>query len=91
MMTDGITVIGANSFGYNITLQDEVTVRGRIIQTNGMTYIAADTIIYNSSLNPQWLPTPVTEIAESHESELITLKDVWLVNPSDWVWFGYRF
>lgn len=74
----------SNGHGYTVTEGDSVRVRGRVGQFYGMTLFYADAITYISSGNALNIPQPVTEITEEHESAMIMLECVTLVDPTQW-------
>lgn len=89
---NGIRVFSANKdFGYTPTEGDCVMIRGTINFFNGLTQIIPDTIWRISQLNTLLAPTVVTELNEDVESELVTIENVHLVNPSQWTNTGTGF
>ena len=82
---DGIGVFSGNmDFGYTVTEGDEVAVQGVISQFNGLLQIAADDIMLMSEGNTLQTPTVITELSEATESQLVTIENVSLVDPSAW-------
>ncbi len=89
---DGIGVFnGGETFGYEVTEGDEITVEGEIDFFNGLTQISADNVLLQSSGNALQTPTVITDLGENTESQLVTIEDVTLVNPDDWDAFGAGF
>ncbi len=81
---DGIGLFSTNDFGYTVTEGDEVTIDGTISSFNGLAQINPDTVIVNSSGNALIAATTVTALDESTESQLVTLENVTLVDPTQW-------
>lgn len=82
---DGVGVFSPNSdYGYTVQEGDNVTVQGVMDQFNGFTQIRIDTLILNSTGNTIVTPTVVTALSEDTESQLVTLENVMLVDPSQW-------
>ncbi|TNE55000.1 MAG: T9SS type A sorting domain-containing protein [Bacteroidetes bacterium] len=83
--TGGIMVYnGSSNFGYTVTEGDSVVVGGRISHFNGFGQIFLDTIIKVNSGNTLKTPTVVNQLNEASESDLVTLKNLTLVNPAQW-------
>ena len=86
--TDGVGVFApasASDFGYTVTEGDEVTVEGEVDQFNGQTQLGfLDTLIVESTGNPLIVPTPVSSLDETTESELVVVSNLTLTNPSQW-------
>lgn len=90
--TGGIGVFsGLEFFGYDVKEGDLLTVRGTIDQFRGLTQINLDTLWKLSSDNPLKSPSLVSKLDESTESELVELKNLTLVNPSEWKGDGSSF
>lgn len=82
---DGIgTFLSDENFGYEAAEGDEVTVRGTIDQFRGLTQVEIDTVILESQGNAIVEPVVVTELNESTESQLITIRNVTIVDPAQW-------
>lgn len=82
----GIGIFNASfDFGYNVTEGDIVKVRGTVSQFNGLQQIVLDTVIKVSSGNPLISPDVVPMLNEDTESSLVTLENVTLKNPSEWI------
>lgn len=82
---DGITVYNnSNTFGYSVVEGDEMMIHGTITQFNGLAEIIPDTLFVLSNNNILTNPTEVTILDESTESQLIEIKNLTIVNPSDW-------
>ncbi len=89
---DGIAVFSANAtYGYQVQERDEVIVRGRISQFNGLTQILADTVILVSTNRPLLPATTVMQLGEDTESRLVRLENLSIVNPSQWTNTGTGF
>ena len=82
---DGITVYHEdNDFGYLVAEGDEVIVQGEIDQFNGLLEILPDTLWMISSNNTLAISQEVTLLNESTESQLIEIKNLTIIDPSDW-------
>lgn len=82
---DGITVYNnSNTFGYSVIEGDEIIVHGTITQFNGLAEIIPDTLFVLSNNNTLTSPTEVTILDESTESQLIEIKNLTIVDPSEW-------
>lgn len=82
---DGIAIFSSSdNFGYTVNEGDEVTVSGEVTFFNGLTQFNPDTVIHISSGNALFSPTVVTALGENTESQLVTIENVSLVNPTDW-------
>lgn len=89
--TGGIGLFNSTDLGYTVAEGDEVTVRGTIGQFNGLTQIAPDTIILNSTGNATVTPMVVTTLDETTESELVQITNLTLVDPAAWDASGASF
>jgi len=88
---DGIGVFSsAKKFSYNVKEGDKVKIQGKLSQFNGYAQIVPDTIIKSGSGNVS-TPQIVSKLDESTESQIVTLKNVTLVDPSKWVSGGTGF
>ncbi len=82
---DGITVYNnSNTFGYSVQEGDEIIVQGTITQFNGLAEIIPDTLFVLSNNNTLTSPTEVNILDESTESQLVKIKNLTIVDPSDW-------
>lgn len=78
---DGINVFNFNDVnGYVVTEGDSITVQGQIDFFNGLTQIFADDIVLETQGNATQMPTIVTALDETTESQLVTLENLTLVN-----------
>lgn len=73
-----------DNFGYTVTEGDSILVKGRVAQFHGMTYFYADDIEYVSSGHALNTPQVVTFLDESHESAMVKIECVKLIDPSQW-------
>lgn len=90
--SDGIHVFsGSPVSNYTVTEGDELRVFGTIDFFNGLTQIAADSITVLSQGNTLSNPTVVTALDETTESELVEIKDLTIVDPSQWTGSGSGF
>ncbi len=89
---DGIGVFSAAAeFGYQVEEGNEVIIRGRIGQFNGLTQIAPDTVILVAQSNPLIPPVTVMQLGEDTESRLIRIEGLSIVNPAQWTNTGTGF
>lgn len=72
------------NFGYTVNEKDKVSIRGRIIQFNGLIQIDPDTIIKLSGNNLLVTPLTVPAPVETTESSLIRINNCRLVNDAEW-------
>ena len=91
-LTGGIKVFSSSlDFGYTVTEGDEVRVTGVIDQFNGLTQIIPESVILLSTGNTLKVPTAVTALGESTESDLVSLEFCSLVDPAQWLGDGSSF
>lgn len=89
---DGIAVFSAASdFGYQVEESNEIIIRGRITQFNGLTQILPDTVILVAQSNPLIPPATVTQLDESTESQLVRIENLTLTDPAQWTNSGTAF
>ncbi|WP_235298339.1 lamin tail domain-containing protein [Portibacter marinus] len=89
---EGIAVFSASDdLGYEVNEGDEVRLMGEIGQFNGLTQIYADSVELLSTNNNLIAADTVTTLGEATESSLVTLKDVVLLDPSEWTGSGSGF
>lgn len=89
---EGINVFNFGDVdGYVVTEGDEITVRGEIIQFNGLTEIVPDNITLNSQGNALNTADDVTDLNESTESQFIRMVSMTLVDPTQWDLLGGSF
>ncbi len=82
---DGIAIFSASStFGYTVQQGDEISVRGFIAQFNGLTQLSPESITLISQNHPLVSPAVVVNADESHESSLIRINNLTLVDPAEW-------
>lgn len=83
--TGGIALFSNNNFGYTVEEGDEVIVQGTISTFNCLTQITPDTLWEvsqgNALVDPLVIDVPLDE---SHESELIRINGVEILDPSQW-------
>lgn len=91
--TGGINVYKSSDLGsYTApTRGDSIEVYGTIIQYNGLTEIAPDTINVLATGAPIQSASVTTTLGEAQESELIRLNNVSLATPSQWTNSGSGF
>ncbi len=90
--TGGIKVFNSSdAFGYTVTEGDEITVVGVIDQFNGLTEIIPESVTFLSADNTLKVPTSVTDLDESTESDLVRLETCTLIDPAQWLGDGSAF
>ncbi|MCH2197296.1 MAG: lamin tail domain-containing protein [Flavobacteriales bacterium] len=83
--TDGINVYHPeNNFLYEVAEGDSLHIIGTIDQFSGLTQIVPDTIILIESGLDLYEPQLVDELNETTESNMIQLKCMEIVDPSEW-------
>lgn len=82
---DGVGIFSTTkTFGYSLKEGDLLTVRGKIANFNGYAQVTADTL-FKTGTGAVAIPKVVSVLSESTESQIVTLKNVTLVDPSKWV------
>ena len=82
---DGITVFSnSDPLDYTVVMGDNVTVHGAIGSFRGSLQLYADEVVFNSSGNTLLDPTPVTALNEDSESQLVVIKNVKIVDATQW-------
>src|SRR5690606_6882951 len=92
--TGGIGIYGPTPMaGYPVVTEgDEVVITGQVDQFNGLTQLSFLTSIeLISSGNALMDPIVLTELNESHESHLVTIECVFIVDPTKWTGAGSGF
>lgn len=84
--TGGVGVYNSpKTFGYTVNEGDSVMVQGRIGQFQGLVQMdQLDTIVLISTKKALKKPTLVTQLGESTESNMIVMKRMKLVDPTEW-------
>lgn len=82
--TGGIAVISTVTLLATLAEGDSVQVVGRIEHLQGLGALRIDSLRRFSSGNPLKVPTQVSTLNESTESDLIRLLGFRLVNPAEW-------
>lgn len=81
----GISVFDFGSVsGYTVTEGDYVVINGSVGQFRGLTQFSPDSIMLVSGSHPLRLPNIVDSLGEFTESQLITIENVTLVDPTQW-------
>ncbi len=89
---EGIGVFNNDNLaGYEAVEGDDISIQGTIGFFNGLTQIVADSITVNSSGNAAVTADVVTALDETTESSLIEIKNVTIVDPSQWTGSGGGF
>lgn len=82
---DGISVYSlSENFGYVVKEGNKLTAIGKTNQVNGLARIDLEEIIYTPIPGQMVTPVEVEELNEETESQLVTLKNVSLVNSAEW-------
>ncbi len=88
---DGIGVFsGSEAFGYVVHEGDEVRLIGTIGQFNGLSQIYLDDI-QKTADGAITNPTVTTLLGEETESQFVTIENVTMVNPTQWLADGSTF
>ena len=88
---DGIGIFSAGkNFGYKVKEGDKIKVLGKLTQYNGYAQIVPDTVV-KAGVGTVLTPQVVSKLEESTESQIVTLRNVALVDPSKWVAAGSGF
>ena len=88
----GIGVFSSSrDYGYTVTEGDKLRISGDIGQFNGLTQLYVDTVMMLSSGNALVVPDSVLTLGEDTESSLVVIKDVSLLDPSQWTGSGSGF
>ncbi len=83
--TGGINIFNFNDVdNYVVTIGDSIYCEGDIDQFNGLTELFVDSISIISTGNTVKLPTVVTALGESTESDLIRINGLTLVDATQW-------
>ncbi len=83
--TGGINVFSFNDVGtYSVTRGDSLRLIGTIDQFNGLTQFEPDSIVVLAQGVSLKMPTVVTDLDETTESEYIRLNGFTVVNASQW-------
>ena len=91
-VSDGIGVFSSSqSFNYEVTDGDRLTVLGTIDQFNGLIQIIVDDLILVTQGDPLSGPVIVESLGEETESRLVTLENLRLIDPEDWGGTGSGF
>ncbi len=89
---NGIGVFNSgNAVGYEVQEGDMISMTGTIGQFNGLTQMNPETVEVLSSGNDLVTPREVSELGEDTESSLVTLSDVVIIDPTQWVGDGSSF
>ena len=80
----GIGVFGTQNYGYTVREGDSLEIKGRVSFFNGLTQIFVEGITLLDSMRPLVTPRVVTQLDESTESDLIQLREVQLVDSTEW-------
>ncbi len=82
---DGIVVFSnTKNFSYTVKEGDKVRVKGLINQFNGLAQVVPDTMDLLNPNNPLSPVLAVTSLNENTESQLVKLRNVYLVAPIQW-------
>ena len=87
----GIGIFGTQDYGYTVREGDSLEVKGKVSFFNGLTQILVEEITVLDSMRPLVTPRVVTQLDESTESDLIQLRNVQLVDSTEWLGNGRFF
>ena len=87
----GIGIFGTQNFGYTVREGDSLEVKGKVSFFNGLTQILVEEITVLDSMRPLVTPRVVTQLDELTESDLIQLRNVQLVDSTEWLGNGRFF
>ena len=87
----GVTIFSSDYTDYEVKVGDELKIQGTVAVFNGLTEVIPDNVEILSEGNALQEPTEVTALDESTESQLIIIRDVMLVDESDWSGTGSGF
>ncbi len=89
---DGIGVFETTGdYGYAVAEGDQIIIRGKVNQFNGLAQIDPDTLILVSSGNNLFAPTVVSALGEATESQLVKINNLTIVDPGQWTNSGSGF
>lgn len=90
--TDGIRVFSASDdLGYTLVEGDSILVEGQVTQFNGMAEFLASAVTFVNSGNELEIPQAISVVGEEHESRMVVLDCITLVDPAQWGQFGTGF
>lgn len=75
---------------YEVTMGDEISIKGRIIQFRGLTEVSPDEITLESQGNDLPVPNDVSSLDESVESTIVKIRGS-LMDPAQWMTDGSSF
>lgn len=89
---NGLAVFNTGlNFGYTVTEGDNISIKGKLEQFNGLTQIVPDSIKLLSSGNALISPKEITSFIENDESSLLSLNNLNYVDASQWTGAGAGF
>jgi hypothetical protein len=90
--TDGIRVISpSDNLGYAPAEGDSILVEGQVSQFNGMAEFLMSSVTFVNAGNELQTPQLVTVLGEEHESRMVRLDCITLMDPAQWGQFGTGF
>lgn len=87
----GLWIYGSKNYGYNVFEGDIARVYGNMEQFSGLTQLVLDTIIAVNHDDALIDPKVVTKFTEADEGNLVNIKNVHIVNYSEWLNSGSAF
>lgn len=81
----------AENLGYTVKEGDQVTVKGQVVQFNGLAQLTSVSVDKKSENNTLISPKVVTAFAENDEASFIEIQGVSFVDPSKWIAAGSGF
>ncbi len=90
--TGGIRIFSPNdNLGYSPVEGDSILVEGQVSQFNGMAEFLASAVEFVNTGNALDIPETVTVLGEEHESRMVKLDCITLVDEAQWGQFGTTF
>jgi len=80
----GIGIFGTRDYGYTVREGDSLEIKGKVSFFNGLTQILVESITVLDSMRPLVNPRVVTQLDETTESDLVQLRNVQLVDSTEW-------
>ncbi len=89
--TGAITIFTSTVKNYTPAVGDSIEVRGHVTQFNGVTEYTSDSIIVLTKGTAIETPSVLITLDEAHESHLIKIKNVHIIDPTQWTGSGTGF
>ena len=83
--TGSIFVFDSTKFNnYTPAVGDSIEIRGLLIQTNGLTKVAVDSMGIINTFSSKVIPQATNSLSEANEAKLVQFNRAWLINPGQW-------